>query len=634
MLHRFRNASNSIIAKVLFVLIILSFAAWGLTNVFTTGGSEMRLEKVGGRDISIQMLDRQMDQDIQRISAMFGFPITKAQAIQFGFSNRVLENLIKSHLLELEAQDVGLRPSEAAIFSFVKADPNFQDKEGQFNADLMRQVLKANQLSEKLYFNLISSDIQKALLSQAITVPVKIPDIISKTLYQYENELRNVNLYLVSEAAIGEIDPPTELEIQAFYEKYKEDYQVPEMRSFSVIEISANHMSASVNVTEDEVKDFYTDNKKLFDIPETRQVDQLVAKDEAAAEAIKVALSNGGNPTEIAKENDGNYISLKKISQKDMFFPQLGETVFALQKGEVSTPIQTPIGWIITKVNKIYPSTVPDFNQVKDQARALLLADQVKAKREETLEAFEEDIQSDLPFTDVAKKYGVPLLTFSKITRESSQTDKALDKFIEKDQLIEKAFSAIETEESDVIESRNGSLLAFRVNDIMPLRLKTLDENRQTIVKDWIAAQKLDRAKQMGEQLAKDANQPGNNLRKLARSKKLATLYSGNIKRSAVANKKSKLVLAPYIFKEIYALEKLGADSFDANGSVYVYQLNKIIPTSMRGYKRYKSDIDQQLSPQLLGSLQDQFVQALSKKYDVKLYPNNMRVYIDSVLQQ
>ena len=68
MLDRFRNAGNSIIVKVLIVLIILSFAVWGINNVFVDSSNGSKLAKVGDRMITAEMLDRQLGQDMERIS--------------------------------------------------------------------------------------------------------------------------------------------------------------------------------------------------------------------------------------------------------------------------------------------------------------------------------------------------------------------------------------------------------------------------------------------------------------------------------------------------------------------------------------------------------------------------------------
>ncbi len=634
MLDRFRNAGNSIIVKVLIVLIILSFAVWGINNVFVDSSNGSKLAKVGDRVITAEMLDRQLGQDMERISAMFGFPMTKVQAIQFGFTNRVLENLIKANLLEMEAQAIGIRPSEKSIFNFVKMDQNFHDKDGNFDPELMRQLLKSNRINEDAFFGLVSKDIQKSMLAQAITVPVKTPDIISKTLYQYENEVRNIELYMVSEASLGKLNPPTDLELQAFYDKNKENYQLPETRSVSILEVSPDMIAQSVSATDDEVQDFYDENQKLFDIPETKQVDQIIAKTQESADVIKIGLQNGGDPEQISKENGASFVELKKISQNDMFFPQLGETTFALKKGEVSEPIQTPIGWIIVKVNQTYESSRPAYDTVKNKVKTLLLADKAKVKREELLEALEEDVQGDLPFTDVAKKYNVNLLTLSALTRETAAEEKALDKFVEKEQILQKAFTAIETEESEIIESRNGSLVALRVNNIVPVRVMTLDENREQVVKDWTNEIREEKAIALAKDLSLQANEDGADLNEIVATHKLINLYSGDVKRSGPTDPNSKIEISPYVLKDIFLDAKLGSSYLDSTGNAYLYRVNQVSLASMDGYEMYKKDIAEQIEQQIQNDFENQYVQALGEKFDVKLYPENMRKYIEAVFEQ
>ena len=104
MLDALRRGSTGMVAKLLFALLVLSFAIWGVADVFT-GWGRGALAKVGGQDIRLEEYQRAFQNEINAISQQAGRRITTEQAHAAGLDNRVMARLIAWSAVEQHGDD-------------------------------------------------------------------------------------------------------------------------------------------------------------------------------------------------------------------------------------------------------------------------------------------------------------------------------------------------------------------------------------------------------------------------------------------------------------------------------------------------------------------------------------------------
>src|SRR5258705_12740616 len=151
MLRGIRKASSNWLGKtimsVVMGVLILSFAVWGIADIFK-GFGQSTLAKIGRTEISTEQFRQLYTEKLQQIGRQFGRPLTQEQARAFGLDRQVLQQTIAEAALDEEARRLGLGQSDAETMRMVHPDPNFKGIGGQFDPARFEAVLRQFSYSE------------------------------------------------------------------------------------------------------------------------------------------------------------------------------------------------------------------------------------------------------------------------------------------------------------------------------------------------------------------------------------------------------------------------------------------------------------------------------------------------------
>jgi peptidyl-prolyl cis-trans isomerase D len=98
MLAAIRSFAKSWVVKVLLGLLVVSFAVWGIGDVFT-GGSSNVVARVGDHVVTASELDDAFRRRLQQLQRQSPQPISRADAIRFGLLDDTLQTLAAQRLL-------------------------------------------------------------------------------------------------------------------------------------------------------------------------------------------------------------------------------------------------------------------------------------------------------------------------------------------------------------------------------------------------------------------------------------------------------------------------------------------------------------------------------------------------------
>src|SRR3712207_5939438 len=115
MLQAMRSRAAGWFVKVLFLILIGSFAVWGIGDIFRGRGASNTVAEVGDVKISGTVLDREFRQEVNRLRRVFGGQLDAEQARNLGLLERSLQTLINGTLQDLAARDAGLFVSDDMI---------------------------------------------------------------------------------------------------------------------------------------------------------------------------------------------------------------------------------------------------------------------------------------------------------------------------------------------------------------------------------------------------------------------------------------------------------------------------------------------------------------------------------------
>ena len=137
MLRGIRKASSNWLGKtimsVVMGVLILSFAVWGIADIFK-GFGQSTLATIGRTEISTEQFRQIYTEKLQQLGRQFGRPLTMDQARAFGLDRQVLQQTIAEAALDEEARRMGLGQSDAEIMRMIYSDPNFKGVERQFRS--------------------------------------------------------------------------------------------------------------------------------------------------------------------------------------------------------------------------------------------------------------------------------------------------------------------------------------------------------------------------------------------------------------------------------------------------------------------------------------------------------------------
>src|ERR1700712_5760963 len=135
MLRGIRKASSNWIGKtimsVVMGVLILSFAVWGIADIFK-GFGQSTLARIGRNEISTEQFRQIYTQKLQQIGRQFARALPIGPGRPSGLDRQVLQQVIAEAALDDKARQFGLGQSDAQTMRMVYTDPNFKGVSGNF----------------------------------------------------------------------------------------------------------------------------------------------------------------------------------------------------------------------------------------------------------------------------------------------------------------------------------------------------------------------------------------------------------------------------------------------------------------------------------------------------------------------
>ncbi len=372
MLSGMRTAASNwlgrIVISVLFGVLIISFAIWGIGNVFTGYGSNTAAT-VGRNEIDVDTLRRAYTDEIQRLSQQSRRAITNDQARLFGIDRQVLDRLVSDALLDDRARTLGLSVSEQTVAKALLDDPSLKTADGRFNRDGFNEYLRQNGYTEASFLHQQALVTTRQEIIQGLGGGITVPDVWLDAVNRYRNEQRSLAYLTVPAASIGEIATPDDAVLKTFFDGRKAQYSAPEYRKVALLAVSPRDFAGEVNVSDDELRKAYEDGAKAgrYGTPEKRTIQQITFRSDADAAAA--AATPFDQLIGERKLTDAD-ISLGAKTEAEIFDKAIAEAAFKLPEGGVSPPVKGQFGPVILRVTKIEPAVLTPLDSVKDALKA------------------------------------------------------------------------------------------------------------------------------------------------------------------------------------------------------------------------------------------------------------------------
>jgi peptidyl-prolyl cis-trans isomerase D len=495
MLETLRKGTGSWMVKILLGLLVMSFAAWGIGDIFT-GGGDTSVAQVGDTKISPNQYRDAYQNRVRQMSARFGKQLNNDEARQLGIGEQTLQQLVTSALWDEAANKFGLAVPDSVVGADIRNNRAFQDEAGNFNKLQYEGVLRNAGMNPAYYEQLTRGEMKRQQLLGAMVSGAIAPRRMAETLYRYREEKRVAEIVVIANSTISDIPTPDTAALTKFHDEQKTRYTAPEYRTLTWLTLTAEDLVDDVVVTEEEIKADYDTRIDEFTIIETRDLDQLQYATEEDALAAHKLLMAGAKFEEVSKDpknrlGDNIALGLKLATE----LPEATrKAVFAAPPNTVTEPVKSLFGWHIYRVKTIVPGSVKTLAEVHSVIQTTLKLNKAGELVYDQSTRLEDELAGGSSLQDAAQRFDLKLMTAAAVDaggKDAAGKDVGLPKVPE---FINTAFSTEEGADPRLVESSNGSYFMVRVDGITAPAVRPLETVREAVVTDWTAQQRNDAA--------------------------------------------------------------------------------------------------------------------------------------------
>jgi peptidyl-prolyl cis-trans isomerase D len=485
-----RNLATKIVLFVLMGLLIISFAFWGIGDIFRGFGAQT-VAKVGSTEIRVDEYRRAFNDRLQEIGRQINRPFTPDQARALGIDRQVLSELISEAALNEKTRSLGIAVTDQIVRERVMNFAGFKGPDGNFDPIRYQTLLRNNNYTEATFLAAEKRLTARLQLLSALGGEVVPPKVLTDAFWRLQSETRSIEYLRLTPEQAGTVAAPSEDDLKKYFEANKAAFRAPELRSLRILYLTPASIVKDITISDDHVQKAYETVKARLTVPERRQIEQISFPNADAAKAASDRIVAGEKLEEVAKSLNLTLVSLGNLGRPDILDAAIAEAAFALEAGGVSQPVAGRFGPVIVRVVKIEPQRVPSLDEVSKSLRDDLALREAVTRVQGLHDKIEDERGAGLTLEEIAKKLKLTLTTVDAVDRSGRNADGApVQNLPSQEALLSGAFAAQKNVETDAIELREQrSTVWYEVADIKPSRERTFDEARASIETRWKAEQ-------------------------------------------------------------------------------------------------------------------------------------------------
>ncbi|HUX29137.1 MAG TPA: SurA N-terminal domain-containing protein [Thiobacillus sp.] len=514
MLEAIRRHAKGWLAKVILALIIVTFALFGVDSYISGDKSGGKIAEVGDVRISREELTREIQAQSDRMREARGPAFDPAVTETADFRRQVLDNLIERKALLLEAQKLRFLAPDAYVASVLGQIPTFQ-QDGTFSQQRYEAVLRQNGRAPAQFEN----ELRQAFMLEAITSPVSLAAFPSNTsltqiahLVAQQREIAWADLPASTVASQIQV---TTADVEQYYAANQTEFTEPEQIRAEQLVLDIASVAAGIAVNEQAVADYYAANAAQFGQPEQRRASHiLIAVDKNSDAATRArAKAKAAELIQALQKTPERFAELARTESQDpgsaaqdgslgsfgrgMMVKPFEDAVFSMKPNEIRGPVESDFGYHIIRLDGVELAQTAPLAEVR-----AAVVDELRRQQAQKMFADLAENFSNLVYENATSLQ--PAATAAKLTVKQSgwMTAKNAPSPFNHPALSAALFSqeSIKSRQNtEAIEVQPGTLVAARIVEHRPARLRPLAEVSVAIEAKLRAAQSARLLAQKGE---------------------------------------------------------------------------------------------------------------------------------------
>ena len=504
---------NRWVKVTMIVLLVLICVSMVITLVPGLVGGSMTtspdtVASVGGQDISVLDVQRQLN------TVLHGQAVP--EMLKGLYAKQVLDQMILTHALELEARRLGMSVTPQEESDRIKQLLPSAWEGGTWTKDrYVAEVQTRTGMSVPDFESFLRDDMLREKFRQLVTDSISVTPAEIQDEFRRRNEKVTIEYALVKPAELASSIRPTDSELSAYYAKNAARYQVPEKRSARYALLDLAKLRENTPVNDEALRAYYNAHIDQYKVENRAHVEHILFKTigktdaeiaeirQKAEEVLKKAKS-GANFEDLAKKYSEDDSTKPKggdlgwIVEKQTV-PEFEQAAFSAPKGSISDLVKTQYGFHIIKVLDRETAHTKSFEEVRS-AIVPIVAEEKATEEANNISAQmagavrQSNRQS---LDDLAKKFNLqlgeaPLVSATEPIGDLGNTP----------ELHQALFQLRPGELSQPLQVPQGFVI-LTPKDVQPAHQGTLPEARDRVIADYQQEKSIELARTEAEDFAK-----------------------------------------------------------------------------------------------------------------------------------
>lgn len=614
MLTAIRKHTKSIIVKALAGLLVVSFALWGVSDMFTPSSSPSLVFEVGDVEIGSREVEYDVRRKINRLRPMLGDQFGVEQARSMGLIESVVQRKINDAAIYLAAKELGVVINDDLVLAEIRNTPAFQSL-GGFDQGRFQQALSQNFMSQNDYIVQVRRQMGRNQILESFS-PQTAPKRLVDTVYRHRQEKRTVDIVHIADSAQKGIPEANSAALDKYHKDNAETFTAPEYRVLTVIRLEASDLAKDVEVADGELQEAYEAREDEFTVQESRRVMQMILASEEDAKKAEKALSEGRDFATVAFEvakMDISTVELGRLTRSGLPFPELLEPVFSLKDGGNSAPVKSPLGWHLFHVTDVEPGSTKTLDEVRDDLRKSLAHEKAVDNMFELANRLEDLLGGGANLEEAAAQLNLRIVKIAAIDKSGQDPAGRKVESLPGGNFLAIAFVTEEGADSLLTETGGDGYFVLRVDGVRARALRPLDTVKAKVAEAWKAEKRAEEAKQSAESVVARVK-GGTGLDVIAKEMGLTI-------KSPPATTRRPVTPDPLLFQAlidgIFVLQPGQAAMARNNDGYTVARLKKIVAANPVPDKKGVEQLAGQISDSMEVDVLTQLAGALRERYGV-----------------
>lgn len=509
MLDTLRQNAGGWAARILIAFLVMAFAVWGIADIFR-GFSADTVITAGDTEIPLERFSLEYQSRLSDLSERIGQPVSADEGRRYGIDHQVVAQLAGGAVLSEEASNLGITVSDAQVAADIRSDESFFGAFGKFDRQTYELILAQNRITEPVFVNDRREFMTRDQLLSSITSGTAVPEGLAQALYNYRYERRTARyLVLPPEIVADQVEEPTDEIVAEYHQQAAIRFTVPETRSFAMLSVNPGDILPTIAIDEALLQQAFEERRDEFDTPERRTVIQLPIADAEEAARTASRLRQGEELETVLSELglSSDDVTLSEVDRYGFLSPTVADAAFALTEGEISEPVEGPLGPVVLIVTGIQPAIPATFEEKRDELQAELAGVEAADAVFDLYNTIEDERAGGATLREIADRFSFDLVTVEGMTVQGLTVDGPPPADMPSQSgLPALVFENDEGQEIPAEETDEEGYFWVEVTEVVPAAVKPLEEVRDDVIALWKREQGRAKLNELAETLVTRGN--------------------------------------------------------------------------------------------------------------------------------